>query len=151
MKTSKSEQKRRKKLYENQQKTYEKQTDLLHDLLMKSIYEDDDESDKKFNELCSSKEFQDLEDSIMNTRYDLYEEDIENEEYINVWGNHPLIDPEFKELYKDGTLYETDLYDDDSNYLGKIVCLAYDYNGDYYYKVKKYDEEEFNYIPVCNN
>lgn len=144
MKTPRSEILRRKKEYLKTYKKYENINYHLHTLLKDSI--DDPEAMRKFNDILDSPEYQELENSLLyGPIYDLSKEDLEDDRYENTQGEHPLHDETFKNLYQGGEIYGKPLKD-----LGVIECLAYDYNNQYYYKLKSPDKNGDIYVPVCN-
>ena len=77
--------------------------------------------------------------------YDYLLADIENPEYIDAFGEHPLNHTPIKEEYQGGIYGKEVIFEGYGK--GVVECLAYDY-GDFYYKFIPENQTEPVYITM---
>lgn len=114
--TSITEQKRRRQEFKNVVDQFEK--------LMNEAKEDED--------VLDSQEYQEVNNTLsFGPLYDYLLADIENPDYIDAFGEHPLSYKPIKEEYNLGIYGKEVIFEGYGK--GVVECLAYDY-GDFYYK-----------------
>lgn len=87
---------------------------------------------KEDESILESQEYQEVNQTLsFGPLYDYFLADIENPDYIDAFGEHPLNHKPIKEEYNLGIYGKEIIFEGYGK--GVVECLAYDY-GDFYYK-----------------
>lgn len=142
MKTPKEELTRRREEFKKIYSKYLEFVIKINDLRKKEI-SDGKSTCKEIDRIYASQEYRELEDFLSSGPiYDIPEEDLRDPEYINVFGCHPLDNPDISDLWAYG-VYGKSIETPEGP--GIIECLAYNYGG-LFYKVRL-SENKTIYIP----
>lgn len=96
--------------------------------------------------ILESQEYQEVTKLLsFGPLYDYLLADIENPEYIDAFGEHPLNHTPIKEEYQEGIYGKEVIFEGYGK--GVVECLAYDY-GDFYYKFIPEGKTEPVYITM---
>lgn len=104
----------------------------VHDLWVLEKEEEDTEAAKEMDRILESPEYENLSRELsLGPTYDYLLADIQNPDYHDAFGNHPLDTDILREEYEKGIYGRRVEFKGLGS--GVVECLAYNY-GDYYYK-----------------
>lgn len=129
--TSKEEQKKRQIEFQKIWNQFNAYNEKIHELWRREKEEEDTEAGEERDRLQESPEYEALfQELSFGPTYDYLLADIQNPDYHDALGNHPL-DTILREEYEKGIYGRRVEFKGLGS--GVVECLAYDY-GDYYYK-----------------
>ena len=147
--TSKEEQKKRQTEFKKVWDQFNLLNEKVHDLWILEKEDEDEEAAEEMDRILESPEYENLSRELsLGPTYDYLLADIQNPDYRDAFGHHPLDTDILREEYEKG------IYGRQVEFKGLgsgvVECLAYDY-GDYYYKFHPdYDPEKTVYISLID-
>ena len=144
--TSKEEQKKRQTEFQKIWNQFNAYNEKIHDLWILEKEDEDTEAGEERDRILESPEYENLSRELsLGPTYDYLLADIENPEYIDAFGEHPLNHTPIKEEYQGGIYGKEVIFEGYGK--GVVECLAYDY-GDFYYKFIPENQTEPVYITM---
>lgn len=129
---SKEEQKKRQVEFQKIWNQFNAYNEEIHELWKREKEEEDTEAGEERDRLLESPEYEALlQELSFGPTYDYLLADIQNPDYHDAFGNHPLDIDIIREEYEKGIYGRHVEFKGFGS--GVVECLAYDY-GDYYYK-----------------
>lgn len=147
--TSKEEQKKRQAEFQKIRNQFNAYNEKIHELWRREKEDEDTEAGEERDKLLESPEYEALlQELSFGPRYDYLLADLEDPDYLDAFGSHPLnSDNAISQEYNKGIYGARVCFE--GKYYGVVECLAYDY-GDYYYKLRPDDNpDEPMYFTMC--